>query len=137
MNRARILVPVVAALLGGCGGSPAATDQSTGTLDVGQEGEPPARTAWYVRIETTKAEPVTEHAYPNSPITLSRKLSAGDYRVISWNRACSGTCPSTGEKGLGPLSQVCGAQVTITRGTRVSATVVIAPDGTCSVRVNP
>lgn len=134
MNPTRILVPAAAVLLGGCGGSPA--NQPTGTLDVGQEGTAPARTAWYVRIETTDAKPVTEHAYPNAPITLTQQLAVGDYRVVSWNRPCSDVCPSTGEDGLGPLSQVCGGPVTVTQGARVSATVVIGSDGTCSVRVN-
>jgi hypothetical protein len=127
-----LLVPVAAALLGGCGGSPA--DQPSGTLEVGQEGTAPARTAWYLRIETTDADPVTEHAYPTPPITLTRQLAVGTYRVISWNRPCTDNCPSSGENGLGPLSQVCGAPVTITQGNRVSATVVINTDGTCSVR---
>lgn len=134
MNRTILVVPVAAALLGGCGGSPA--DQPTGTLDVGQEGTAPARTAWYVRIETMDAKPVTEHAYPNAPITLTQQLSTGSYRVISWNRPCADACPSSGEHGLGPLSEVCGAPVNVTQGTRVSATVVIGSEGTCSVRVN-
>jgi hypothetical protein len=134
VNPTRILVPVAAVLLGGCGGSPA--DQPTGTLDVGQEGTAPARTAWYLRIETTNAEPVTEHAYPNGTITLTQQLATGDYRVISWNRPCAEVCPSTGENGLGPLSEVCGAPVTIVEGARVSATVVINADGGCSVHVS-
>lgn len=132
--RRLVLVTAAAVLLGGCGGSPAA--QPTGTLDVTQEGTAPAHTAWYVRVETTDAEPVTEHAYPTPPITLTQQLATGRYRVISWNRPCANTCPKSGEKGLGPLSQVCGTPVTITEGTRVSATVVIGTDGTCSVRVN-
>ncbi|HEV2779074.1 MAG TPA: hypothetical protein VGX25_06685 [Actinophytocola sp.] len=134
MNRIRILVPVAAALLGGCGGSPA--DQPTGTLDVGQQGTAPPRTAWYLRIETTDAKPIVEHTYPNAPIALTQDLAVGNYRVISWNRPCSDACPASGDNGLGPLSQVCGAPVTVTKGTRVSATVVINTDGTCSVRVN-
>ena len=134
MNRFRILVPVAAVLLSGCGGSPTAAP--TGTLDVGQEGTAPAHTAWYVRIETTDAEPVTEHTYPKPPINLTQQLDAGDYRVVSWNRPCADVCPSSGEKGLGPLSQVCGAPVTVAEGTRVSAMVVIGTDGTCSVRVD-
>lgn len=134
MNRTRILVPAAAVLLSGCGGAPA--DQPTGTLDVAQEGTAPARTAWYLRIETRQADPVTEHAYPNTPITLTRQLTTGDYRVVSWNRPCTDTCPTTGENGLGPLSEVCGAPVTITEGTRVSATVIVNADGSCTVRVS-
>jgi len=128
-------VPLAAVLLGGCGGSPAA-DQPTGTVVVGQDGTPPPHTAWYVRIETMDAKPVTEHAYPNAGIALTQQVSPGDYRVISWNRPCTDTCPNSGENGLGPLSEVCGAPVSVTQDNRVSATVVINADGTCSVRVS-
>ena len=129
-----MLVPVAALLLAGCGGSPAA--QPTGTLEVAHEGTQPPLTAWYVRIETMDADPVTEHAYPNGPIELTERLATGKYRVISWNRPCADACPTEGEQGLGPLSQVCGTPVTITDGTRTAATVVINQDGTCTVRVN-
>jgi hypothetical protein len=128
-----MLVPVAALLLSGCGGSPAAAP--TGTLVVDHEGTPPPLTAWYVRVETMDAEPVTEHAYPNGPIALTEQLSAGKYRVISWNRPCTETCPKSGEQGLGPLSEVCGAPVTITNETRTAATVVLHADGTCTIRV--
>ncbi len=136
MNRAFLLVPVAAVLLGGCGGSPPAEQQHTGTVEVKQQGTPPQRTAWYLRIEDMEAKPVTEHAYPNAAIALTQQLSAGDYRVISWNRPCADTCPSSGENGLGPLSEVCGAPIKVTEGVRVSATVVIESEGSCSVRVN-
>ncbi|GLZ27846.1 hypothetical protein Lesp02_00360 [Lentzea sp. NBRC 105346] len=141
MIRLLIAVPVAAVLLGGCGGSPstvesAATPSSSdGTIVVAQEGSAPARTQWYVRIETTKAESVTEAAYPNAPIALTKQLPAGQYRVISWHRTCSGACPASGEDGLGPLEEVCGAATTVTPGGRVAATVVIDAEGGCSVRV--
>jgi hypothetical protein len=139
MIRVLLAVPVAAVLLGGCGGSPSTAEQqvssSEGTIVVAQEGTTPAGTQWYVRIETTKSEPVTESAYPNAPIALTKQLSAGQYRVISWHRACTNTCPTTGEEGLGPLEDVCGAATTVAAGNRVTATVAIEAEGGCSVRV--
>lgn len=143
MNRFFLLVPVVAALIGGCGGSPPATpaagltqtaaEGDSGTLVVEQDGRRPRLTAWYVRIETAGAATVAEAAYPRDAIALTKQLPAGKYRVISWHRPCSDSCPASGETGLGPLQQVCGAKVDVTGGARVTATVRIAAGGTCSI----
>lgn len=143
MNRFLLLVPVAVALVGGCGGQPpaerdaaqqvAAADSNGGTLIVEQDGRRPQHTAWYVRIETTAATTVREAAFPVADIALTEQLPAGQYRVISWHRPCSGPCPSSGERGLGPLAEVCGTKVTLKADTRVTATVRIAADGRCSV----
>lgn len=143
MIRLLLLVPVAAALLGGCGGSPpaqpdtaaAAAEGNNGTLVVQQDGRRPQHTAWYVRIETTKATTVTEAAYPVDDIALTKQLPAGQYRVISWHRPCSSECPTSGERGLGPLTEVCGAKVAVNAGARVTATVRITADGACEVHV--
>lgn len=146
MNRLFLLVPVAAALIGGCGGPPPtepeapapicqAADDSTGTLVVDQAGVRPGRTAWYVRIETTAAKTVHESAYPTDDIALTTQLPTGQYRVIGWHRPCAEGCPPTGEQGLGPLGEVCGAKVSIKPGARVTATVRIGSNGTCSIRV--
>lgn len=145
---------VVAVLLGGCGGA-AATDPATGpaadstaaaptvtadpagragTLRVGQQGDTPERTVWYVRIETPRAEPLAEQGFPAAPIQLVRRLAPGQYRVISWWRACRGPCPGEGEQGLGPLEDVCGALVTVVAGRSVTATVETGEQG-CEVTV--
>lgn len=148
MSVARPLVSAVAALLllGGCGGaaspdatpsetgSPSVAASGTGTLVVGQSGTAAPKTIWYVRIESMAAEPLTEKGFPGAAISLKEQLAPGQYRVISWWRTCRSACPSSGEKGLGPLEQVCGAVVTVAADARVTATVVIKADGGCTVR---
>ncbi|MGH3714034.1 MAG: hypothetical protein ACRDT4_11325, partial [Micromonosporaceae bacterium] len=115
--------------------SPAALPSGdTGTLTVGQSGTASTRTIWYVRIESMAAKPLVEKGFPGQPIALTQALEPGRYRVISWYRTCQSVCPTSGEQGLGPLEQVCGAQVTVAKGERVTATVKITADG-CSIEV--
>jgi hypothetical protein len=148
VNRLALLVPAAAALLAACGGPPptvappSSTAMSTsvsspdvGTVVVRQDGTAPERTAWYVRIETGKAELVAEYAFPGRPISLTKQLPIGDYRIISWHRPCESACPTSGEKGLGPLAEVCGTPVTLRQGKEQTATVAIDPSGSCSVAV--
>lgn len=146
MGVAHLLASAAAALLllGGCGGAapsdagdPAgatAAPANGGVLTVDQTGAAKPRTLWYVRIETLKAEPVFETAFPGRKISLTRRLKPGQYRVISWWRTCEGVCPTAGEKGLGPLENVCGAPVTIVSGRKAKATVSITADG-CAIDV--
>ncbi|MGH3735073.1 MAG: hypothetical protein ACRDT6_05565 [Micromonosporaceae bacterium] len=147
--RTLLAAAAVALLLGGCGGaapdagptgptggtSPSTPASGQGTLNVDQSGTAAPNTIWYVRIESMNAEPLTENGYPGQAIALSQQLDPGQYRVISWWRQCQSTCPTSGEQGLGPLEQVCGAVVTLAPGARVTATVVIGDDGGCTVRV--
>ena len=157
MKRLLIALPVAAALLSGCGGQPspapaAPTSSSTaaqtaatltapvapapgmGGVSVAQEGKPPQLTEWYVRVENDEGKNLAEAAFPNGPISFSQDFPPGNYRLISWHRQCNGSCPATGEAGLGPLQEACGAKVAFVAGTRLSATVVIEDDGACSVR---
>ncbi|WP_412542951.1 hypothetical protein R8Z50_10855 [Longispora sp. K20-0274] len=149
MRSLALLVPVAVLLLAGCGGQPSATHAAEtsarpvpaattspgtdGTLEIGQDGAAPPNTLWYARIETPESKVVVESAYPAGPIALTKQLAAGRYRVIAWHRACTGACPTSGEKGLGPLEEVCGAVVTVTAAARVTARVVIDGDGACMV----
>ena len=125
--RILLLVPVAAVLLGGCGGPPA------GTLVVDQKGDRPAQSAWYLRIETMKAKVVKEAAFPGGDISFEHELPVGRYRVISWSRPCTSDCPSSGERGLGPLKDVCGAPIEVSESVPVQATVEINTSGGCSV----
>lgn len=135
---------VAVGLLAGCGKqssvsqlpSPAAPTSGSvvGTLLITQQGAAPAKTVWYARIETMNAEPVAQAGFPAGPIALTRDLPAGKYRAMSWHRACSATCPASGEEGLGPLQEVCGAPVTLNAGARITLTVVIDPEGTCTIQ---
>ncbi len=139
----RVLLTGFAAtvLLAGCGESAGSATTATrtlpvpGTLAVSQGGTSPARTLWYLRIESMAAEPLFERNYPGQPIAQSRLLEPGEYRVIAWHRRCSGTCPSSGEAGLGPLEQVCGAKITIAPRTRTAVTVAIDNQGACAMKV--
>ncbi|MGH3645663.1 MAG: hypothetical protein ACRDTM_00555 [Micromonosporaceae bacterium] len=150
MRAHRLLVSAAVALflLGGCGGAappesepaspsaPATTTPASGaaTLTVGQSGTAAPRTIWYVRIESMAAKPLVEKGFSGTSIALNQQLEPGEYRVISWWRQCRNVCPTSGEKGLGPLEQVCGAVVNLPAGAHVTATVTIKEDGGCTVR---
>lgn len=147
MKRLLPLVSAAAVLLAGCGGqpqpvptpavakplSPATAVGEPGTLIIGQQGTIPPRTAWYTRIETPTAVVVAETAHLTGPIALARALAAGRYRVIAWHRTCADTCPITGEQGLGPLEEICGALVEVKEKATLTATIAIDPVGACSV----
>ncbi|GAB3930321.1 hypothetical protein GCM10029976_031870 [Kribbella albertanoniae] len=154
MNRLALVVSAAAVLLtGGCGGPP--SSPSTGasepvtstalptaasaavggsTITVAQEGQSPPNTLWYLRIEDTAAKPVLEQAYPGQPISVTRTLPPGAYRVVVWHRPCTGRCPTVGEDGLGPLGQVCGAKLDLTPGAKLQATAQIKADGGCAIK---
>ena len=146
LQRLLVSAAVVLLTLGGCGGaadgderrdaeSPLASPPPTaGTLVVGQSGDTPPRTLWYVRIENMQAEPLAEQGFPGRNIAFTRTLKPGEYRVISWYRTCQGACPTVGEKGLSPLRQVCGAPVRVAAGEKVTATVKVGVDR-CSVEL--
>ncbi len=149
MRRFALLVPVAVALLAGCGGQPPAgtagtaasavatpPSQTSGTLSVAQEGTAPPLTMWYLRIESQDGQPLAEKSYPSGQIAMTRLLPPGKYRVVSWHRPCTATCPSGGEQGLGPLAEVCGALVDVSTRVTTTATVVIDADGACTVRVH-
>jgi hypothetical protein len=107
----------------------------SGTLSITQEGSSPPLTEWYTRIENQDGQSLAENSYPTGQIAMTRQLPAGKYRVISWHRPCTGTCPSSGEHGLGPVGEVCGAPLEISAGATITATVLIDAEGACAVRV--
>ena len=113
-------------------GMAAATAAAGGRLLVGQKGTLAAN-VWYLRIEDAKGALVAEQAFPSGSISVERTLPQGDYRVVSWRRACKGTCPTTGESGLGALQDVCGALVQIGANQIARVEVAINPDGSCAV----
>jgi len=152
VNHLRHVVPAAAVLVfaAGCGGSaaqptkaestPAPRTQTAaqrGTVNITQSGSAAPKTMWFVRIESTDSTPLAEARFPGRPVSFSRDLPAGRYRVIAWWRACAGSCPATGEQGLGPLEDVCGAPVSVDRGRRVDAVVQISPAGGCTVAPQP
>ncbi len=102
-----------------------------GTLVVRQHGTQPARTLWYLRVESPAAKPLVQRSYPGTAIAQTAHFKAGDYRVIAYSRPCSGTCSVHGEDGLGPLAEVCGIKVHLAADTRTAVTVAMKPDGSC------
>lgn len=88
---------------------------------------------WSVRIERADASTEVEQAFHVGAISLDRQLEQGQYRVISWSRACDGTCPTSGETGLGPLANACGRLVHINTGQSTRVEVAINPDGSCAI----
>jgi hypothetical protein len=108
---------------------------TTGTLQVAQQGDTPASMVWYLRVEDLAAKPLMERAYYGQPIAFSQAFPAAGYRIVVWSRPCDGACPVSGEAGLGPLKQVCGAKLELTAGVETNATAVLTTDGGCTVRV--
>ncbi|NUR29400.1 MAG: hypothetical protein HOV83_26735 [Catenulispora sp.] len=133
---ARGTTPTVSVTSPPAGTTPASAMPAIGTVRVIQQGATPARSVWSVRLEDMTAKPQLERSYPGKPIALVYSLPVGTYRVMAWSRPCEGRCPATGEAGLGPLGQVCGAQVEITVRREVKAAAVITPDGNCSFKIS-
>ncbi len=109
---------------------------ASGTLSVVQQGAG-IGDVWSVRIERPDASTVSETAYPSGQLALTTQLAPGQYRVLSWRRPCAGPCATAGEQGLAALQDVCGAQVTITADETVRRTVLVNPDGSCSLEPTP
>lgn len=109
---------------------------TSGTLSIVQQGAGTGD-VWSVRIERPDASTVSETAYPSGQLALTTQLAPGQYRVLSWRRPCAGPCATAGEQGLAALQDVCGAQVTITADETVRRTVLINPDGSCSLEPTP
>jgi hypothetical protein len=144
------LVAAVLVLATGCGGSaqritkaeptPPQTTHAQplpGTINVTQVGTAAPKTMWFVRIERPDSKPLAEAGFPNRPLSFSRNLPAGKYRVIAWRRTCTGACPASGENGLGPLEEVCGTLVSMTAGQRVDTIVQINAGSDCTVTASP
>jgi len=108
------------------------TVASGGRLFVSQKGAL-ANNVLYLRIERADSSTQVEQAFHESGISLDRQLTQGKYRVISWSRACDGTCPTSGENGLGPLVNACGRLVHISTGQTTRVEVAINPDGSCAI----
>jgi hypothetical protein len=104
-------------------------------LVVDQQGVAPARTLWSLRIEDTSAKPIVEQIFHGGRIAFRRSIPGGNYRLIVWSRPCEGSCPATGEAGLGQLQEVCGAELTLTAGPPAKATAVLANDGSCTIKI--
>jgi hypothetical protein len=105
---------------------------SGGRLVVSQKGTL-GNNVLYLRIERADASTEVEQAFHAGAISLDTQLAQGKYRVISWGRACDGTCPTSGEIGLGPLANVCGRVVHISSGQTTRVEVAINPDGSCAI----
>lgn len=103
-----------------------------GRLLVSQSGSLP-RNVLTVRVEKADASTAVEQAFREAPISVDTQLPQGDYRVVSWSRACNGACPPSGEKGLGPLENVCGGLVRVNSGETVRVRVAVSPDGSCAI----
>lgn len=93
------------------------------------------RNVWTVRVEKANAGTALEEAFREVPISVDTQLPEGDYRVVSWSRACDGACPTSGEKGLGPLGNVCGELVRVNSGEIVRVRVAVSPDGSCAISI--
>lgn len=105
-----------------------------GRLLVSQSGSLP-RNVWTVRIEKADASTALERGFREAPISLDTLLAEGDYRVVSWSRSCNGACPASGDKGLGPLGNVCGELVRVNSGEIVRVRVAVSPDGSCAISI--
>ena len=110
----------------------AASVADHGRLVVSQSGPLPHH-VWTVRVERADASTAVEQAFREAPISVDTRLPKGDYRVVSWSRACNGACPTSGEKGLGPLGNVCGKLVRVTGGEATRVRVAVSPDGSCAI----
>lgn len=85
----------------------------------------------YVRLETTDGLVIARREFHDSRTTqplLRRWLSAGTYRVVSYQRGCVGSCPRGGHPGaLDPPSSRCAMTFEVHPGQRLVASVQVRP----------
>lgn len=85
----------------------------------------------YVRLETTDGRVIVRREFRDSRTTqplLRRWLSAGTYRVVSYQRGCVGSCPRGGHPGaLDPALSRCAMTFEVQPGQRLVASVQVRP----------
>lgn len=125
-------------LLGGCGEDEDAQQQAR--LVVRESLPPTPRyvegSVSFLRVEKTGSGeviidgPVTDGQQVRGREPLfSRAVEPGEYRLVSYQRPCQGTCEQ-----LDPPTDRCEATVGLDAGETLTATVVLSQDGGCTVR---
>ena len=138
MLRTLVAALVASMVLSGCA-STASTALSTGSVDVAVRLAQPARgpQLHVLRIEDANGTAVAEQAFPRLPAELRRDLPGGSYRIVSYQRDCSGTCPdvsvapTTPVKGLAPPNSICGSPFRLDAGQTYTAVVSLIPGTGC------
>ena len=137
----RLPVLLTLGLLAGCGGSAAPGGAEPAARLVVREELPPQPryiegSLSFLRIEAAGGEvvfdgPVTDGMQVRGRYPLvERPLAPGDYRVVSHQRPCQGNCSL-----LDPPADRCERTVRLEPGATLTATVVLAPEGGCEIRL--
>jgi hypothetical protein len=92
----------------------------------------------YVRVESLAGEKVIEKRFPEGeklgPLrflsTTTVRLAPGSYRLVSFQRPCSGNCGL-----LDPPTDKCSREMVVAPDRSVEATVTVRPGEGCSVEV--
>ncbi|SRR6266536_1879555 len=137
-----------AAALGGCGSGapqgdaipphqPSVVTGPAGNLEVVVR-EPANRAGTavrYLRVEDESGRPVLEREFRTAPAELTAPLAAARYRVVTWNRECTGSCQSATDATLGPATRICGTRVAVADGAVARVSVDAPSDVDCSMTV--
>jgi hypothetical protein len=84
----------------------------------------------YVRIETPDEEEVLEVELQPTPAghETTIRLDPGEYRLVSWQRPCEGSCDS-----LDPPTDRCADEFAIAPGTSVEASIQVRAAEGCTI----
>ena len=137
----RLLVTAALAALAGCGTAEAPSGAEPAAHLVVREVLPLQPryiegSLSYLRVEAVGGEAVVDgpatdgtQVRGRDPL-LERPLPAGEYRLVSHQRPCQGNCSF-----LDPPTDRCERTVRLEPGATVTATVVLAQEGGCEVRL--
>jgi hypothetical protein len=84
----------------------------------------------YVRILDRAGRRIAENAFPLDRPKLAFSLGIGRYRLVSYQRACTGNCGH-----LGPPVDICSKQFRVRAHRFISAKIRVVPGSGCSIRV--
>jgi hypothetical protein len=90
----------------------------------------------YIRLESAEGQVVAEHLVRDTRTVLPllrQPVSAGAYRLVSYQRPCDGSCPSEGARGLDPPTLRCEAKLEI--APRQTITALVRSHGSRGCRI--
>jgi len=92
----------------------------------------------YLTLETSDGRPVLEEEFTDTRLTrplVDKTLSAGSYRMLSYQRPCDASCPGPGATGyLDPPTDRCSVTFELLEGQLLRASVELRPGEGCAFR---
>jgi hypothetical protein len=141
--RGLVIAPLVLTVFSACAGDegpepgPDAVDVSVRQIYDMSEGGYIEGTYSYVRVERLDGNELIEKRFTQEAgkldelrllSTMTLRLDPGSYRLVSFQRPCSGNC-----ENLDPPTDECSREIVVVRDRPVEATITVRPGEGCSV----